>query len=59
MSDNLQNLTPDELRDLIETLESDLANRPAPPEFEGDFAREMMEQTLDRARARLDVLTNG
>lgn len=56
MENNLT-LTADELQNLIETLKSDLANRPAPPEFEGDFVREMMEQALEQAR--LDELTNG
>jgi ElaB/YqjD/DUF883 family membrane-anchored ribosome-binding protein len=57
MGYNVQKLTAEELRGLIETLESDIANRPAPPEFEGDFSREMMEQALKQARARLDEIT--
>jgi len=45
-----------ELKALIETLEQDLANRPAPKEFASDFGRDMMQKTLDEARAELKEL---
>ena len=45
-----------ELKALIETLEQDLANRPVAKEFASDFGREMMQKTLDEARAKLKEL---
>lgn len=45
-----------ELKELIETLESDLKNRPLPKEFASDFTREMMQKTLDDAKAELKKL---
>lgn len=48
-----------ELQALIETLESDLQNRPHAKEFASDFIREMMQKTLDDAKAELNELTKG
>jgi hemerythrin superfamily protein len=48
-----------ELQALIETLESDLQNRPRAKEFANDFTREMMQKTLDDAKAELSKLTKG
>jgi len=45
-----------ELEGLIETLESDLQNRPRAKEFASDFTREMMQKTLDDAKAELKQL---
>jgi len=45
-----------ELQALIETLESDLRNRPRAKEFASDFTREMMQKTLDDAKAELKQL---
>lgn len=45
-----------ELQALIETLESDLENRPRAKEFANDFIREMMQKTLDDAKAELKQL---
>lgn len=39
-------LTEQEKQELIETLKDDLANRPRGNEYEIDFVRDMMEQTL-------------
>jgi len=45
-----------ELQALIETLESDLQNRPRAKEFATDFIREIMQKTLDDAKAELKEL---
>ena len=45
-----------ELKALIETLEQDLANRPVPKEFASDFGRDIMQMTLEVARAELKEL---
>lgn len=45
-----------ELQALIETLESDLQNRPRAKEFAYDFERDMMQQALDSAKVELKKL---
>lgn len=52
----IEKLTEQELSDLIETLEGDLASMPAPDFFDWDGARGFYEATLEKARTRLDLL---
>lgn len=58
-SNPIENLTESELRDLIETLEEDLKNMQSPDYFDWDGARGFYEATLEKAKARLGVLTSG
>ena len=46
----------EELKDLIETLEDDLRNRPKPKEFQHDFIAEQMREALNKARRELATL---
>jgi len=56
-NDSIQKLTVDELKELIETLEGDLASMSSPDYFDWDGSRGFYEATLEKAKARLALLT--
>lgn len=59
LNNPIENLSETDLRELIQTLEDDLAAMPAPDYFDWDGARGFYEETLRKAQERLEVLTSG